>query len=210
MKPLSILISIVLVNVLVAELDNYVKEVIMTNQQMTLAKAKLPRVIKNIVLADYTMVEIALMLAVPETETNLLSLPLDKIRYQQTIQTHIWFLTGFNTPGINEVNLSNTNLSVLGNERRRLTSAATKGLIREEIGGFTNDFSRFSDMCRLIGVFINTIFPNILIALAVIVGDICCITTTNNRYMKYKYINDEIWELNTDNTKFQPLAFQVL
>ncbi|XP_050436836.1 uncharacterized protein LOC126843373 isoform X2 [Adelges cooleyi] len=69
MKLLCILISFTLVNVLVAELDEYVAMVKIVNNRINDVKDPLPEIITNIVRASqkYTMRDISNMLVVPES-----------------------------------------------------------------------------------------------------------------------------------------------
>ncbi|XP_050444033.1 uncharacterized protein LOC126847681 isoform X2 [Adelges cooleyi] len=129
MKLLRILISFALANVLVAELDEYDKQVIVANEYIKSAGAQLTTVIKNIVLGKFTMVEMALMLAVPETEEDV-RIEHKMIDYQHIMQNQVWYVTGAVIPNINEDDFKDVQLPELGKSRRFYTKAAVKALIR--------------------------------------------------------------------------------
>ncbi|XP_050424598.1 uncharacterized protein LOC126835815 [Adelges cooleyi] len=85
MKQLFILISFALVgHVLVAKLDDYIQQVLITNDDIKQAKEFLPTIIKNMVARSdvYGMEAMAFMLAVPEKIDCVLQAP--KFTYQDS------------------------------------------------------------------------------------------------------------------------------
>ncbi|XP_050431533.1 uncharacterized protein LOC126840087 isoform X2 [Adelges cooleyi] len=155
MELLCILISLALVNNLVAALDEYHKQVIMTNQHIQRAGVRLPEIIRNIVRRPSSMKKMAFMLAVPESENANIE---EKLLYQSCMQTEIIAATGIDVPVLPETaegDFENFDLSDFGRTRRNMTSAAVKALIRSQIRGDTNFSVNFTEyhLCSLIGLF---------------------------------------------------------
>ncbi|XP_050431537.1 uncharacterized protein LOC126840087 isoform X5 [Adelges cooleyi] len=110
MELLCILISLALVNNLVAALDEYHKQVIMTNQHIQRAGVRLPEIIRNIVRRPSSMKKMAFMLAVPESENANIE---EKLLYQSCMQTEIIAATGIDVPVLPETaEGGDTNFSV--------------------------------------------------------------------------------------------------
>ncbi|XP_050424767.1 uncharacterized protein LOC126835925 isoform X3 [Adelges cooleyi] len=212
MELLCILISLALVNNLVAALDEYHKQVIMTNQHIQRAGVRLPEIIRNIVRRPSSMKKMAFMLAVPESENANIE---EKLLYQSCMQTEIIAATGIDVPVLPETaegDFENFDLSDFGRTRRNMTSAAVKALIRSQIRGDTNFSVNFTEyhLCSLIGLFKSIQHPPFYVDIACVdINGTCFLMDVNRNISRYRSIDGSIWEINADFTPFQPLSFQV-
>ncbi|XP_050419748.1 uncharacterized protein LOC126832816 [Adelges cooleyi] len=212
MKLLCILISFASVNVLVA-LDAYVKQVILTNIQMIDTKEKLPTVIQNmILLGEFTMVELALMLAVPEANDKDIAdyIEQQKIDYQLIAQEIIWFTTSIRAVKVNEGNIRKADLNNLGIRRRSITLEGVNKLIRAVLSGENEYFKNFAEVCRLMGIFRSIKYPQTYIKHAEVhqIG-VCLLTDIKDNGIKYSIFEDDVWEFNDNDTAKELLSTQV-
>ncbi|XP_050439774.1 uncharacterized protein LOC126845221 [Adelges cooleyi] len=209
MELLCILISLALVNNLVAALDEYHKQVIITNQHIQRAGVRLPEIIRNIVRRPSSMKKMALMLAAPESENENIE---EKLWYQSCLQTEIIEATGINVPEINEGDYKNFDLADFGRKRRNMTGPAVKAFIRSLIRGDTNfnvDFSNYS-MCRLLGLFNSIRHPEVYVDNAILdINRVCFLLHLDMNIIRYKTINGIIWQVHADLTPFQQLSVQI-
>ncbi|XP_050419740.1 uncharacterized protein LOC126832811 [Adelges cooleyi] len=216
-----ILISFALVNILVA-LDELTKQVIMINKQMMYARDYLPDVIQNLVLFDnFKMVELAVMLSVPEAETDTAAAEEEedfiyyvvnnKLRYQQIVRDKIELITSISAPVIDEELYKDAWMSGLGIERRGMTLVAIKTLIRAVISGDNQNFHEFFDLCRLIGTFRSIKFaPEFVQDAKIDEKGQCVLTDIFGNTSRYFYsIEGNIWEIFQSSIALQALAFQV-
>ncbi|XP_050424769.1 uncharacterized protein LOC126835925 isoform X5 [Adelges cooleyi] len=181
MELLCILISLALVNNLVAALDEYHKQVIMTNQHIQRAGVRLPEIIRNIVRRPSSMKKMAFMLAVPESENANIE---EKLLYQSCMQTEIIAATGIDVPVLPETaEGGDTNFSV--------------------------NFTEYH-LCSLIGLFKSIQHPPFYVDIACVdINGTCFLMDVNRNISRYRSIDGSIWEINADFTPFQPLSFQV-
>ncbi|XP_050431530.1 uncharacterized protein LOC126840085 isoform X2 [Adelges cooleyi] len=209
MKFVCILILFTLVNNLIAELDEYDKQVIINNQLIELAGVQMLGIIRNIVRGPSSMKKMAFMLAAPESENENIE---EKLWYQSCLQTEIIEATGINVPEINEGDYENFDLADFGRKRRNMTSPAVKALIRSLIRGDTNfnvDFSNYS-MCRLLGLFNSIQHPEVYVDNAILdINRVCFLLHPDMNIIRYKTINGIIWQVHADLTPFQQLSVQI-
>ncbi|XP_050424770.1 uncharacterized protein LOC126835927 isoform X1 [Adelges cooleyi] len=229
MKILCVILPLALLNVSVAALDGYDKEVIKTNGYIESAGNNLPLIIKNIVLGPYTMHEMAYMLSVPEfPDANIGLLLCSQIKMQTEIRTS----TDTRTPEINEGNHNRPtnftdilpvclcddydeeiNLAHFGSQRRIITREATKTLILAEIRGgdkVKKYFQDFSDMCLLIGLFKSINNPySYIVAAELDETDTCTVTDIHLNEFRYRSIGGVIWEIKPNNDLSRPFVDQL-
>ncbi|XP_050424771.1 uncharacterized protein LOC126835927 isoform X2 [Adelges cooleyi] len=211
MKILCVILPLALLNVSVAALDGYDKEVIKTNGYIESAGNNLPLIIKNIVLGPYTMHEMAYMLSVPEfPDANIGLLLCSQIKMQTEIRTS----TDTRTPEINEDDYDEEiNLAHFGSQRRIITREATKTLILAEIRGgdkVKKYFQDFSDMCLLIGLFKSINNPySYIVAAELDETDTCTVTDIHLNEFRYRSIGGVIWEIKPNNDLSRPFVDQL-
>ncbi|XP_050439775.1 uncharacterized protein LOC126845222 [Adelges cooleyi] len=209
MKRLYVIIlSLTLVNVLLAALDDYDKEVIRTNKHIELAGDQLRTVIRNaIYYKNYSMEEINFMLAVPDFADYNRTLSL---WCQIHLQALIRYTTGIKGPDINEADFEDVDLSVYGNARRDIAREATKTLIQAEISERDPNTLNFPLLCRLIGLWRSIHCPDLCITHAVDDNETCTLNAKNNIItLIYRSFDGTIWEMNENNYLIQPLADQL-
>ncbi|XP_050423951.1 uncharacterized protein LOC126842269 [Adelges cooleyi] len=210
MKILPILIAFALVNVLVAEINKYVKEVILTNEHIKLVEDDLPAIIKDIVLKGYIMLEMAFMLVMAGTKENVDDDGIyDMTACQRLVRSHIYSVTGIKAPKINEGDFENANLSYLGWERRLSTLPAIKKLIRTVISEKDPDFAIYLKMCRLIGLFRAIENPALCIMTAGIDGENCYIAALDDIYFIYRFFEGNYYEVDKDENPVHVLNDQI-
>ncbi|XP_050424832.1 uncharacterized protein LOC126835969 [Adelges cooleyi] len=253
MKLLRIVISFTLVNILVSELvykdevyltNKYIQLAVSCNQDVMYRSGHLMTVVKNIVLKQYTIVEMALMLVVPETqevlvikhgtqehastssvasneiveiETNeALVIKHEKLWYQQRVRYEINAVTGMRRAFVDKVELDRCTMEYLGSERRYFTGAAVIQLIHAIIitknPVLRSAFSDFPQMCRLLGLYrsFKNVFEKLpFIKSAKVHDGTCVLKTLDNSETKYRYINEDIWELKANGTGLQRLYHQI-
>ncbi|XP_050424773.1 uncharacterized protein LOC126835928 isoform X2 [Adelges cooleyi] len=186
MKILHILISLALVNVLVAIIDKYHKLVIITNRHIELAKERM-----------------VFMFAVPDFAGSHQTL---SSVCQNHLRTVIRSVTGIKAPEINEGDFADVNLSASGNARRNLTREAIQILIRLELRKENPSDKDYYMMCRLIGLFISAKYPGpYYIEFATYNDGICELVVINHLFtIRYKYIGGVIWEINEKDLLVKP------
>ncbi|XP_050419855.1 uncharacterized protein LOC126832877 [Adelges cooleyi] len=214
MKFLYILISFAWVNVSVA-LDDYLKQVILLNQQMRNdSKAELARVIQSVVLfGGFSMVELALIFAVPDAEDDVISnltsekhIMQPKKFYQEIWQEKIWFYQLPGASDINEAEYENATLRDLGNDRRKITMQAIKLLILDIIVGPNTNFESFSVMCVLLGVYRSIKYPDEFIKEAD--GDdrgTCSLHDIKDEVTRYYELDGKIWQFDNSTRSLHSL-----
>ncbi|XP_050423052.1 uncharacterized protein LOC126834885 isoform X5 [Adelges cooleyi] len=195
MKLLSILILFALVNDLVSELDDFVKQVLITNDHIKLANSHMPKIIKKLLLEKFTMVELVFMLATPENDSQFIK-PLERLEYQMTMQSVISAETGIDAPQLKKESLT----TLL--EQRRLRS--TEGLKNKIIRA-----SDFNEMCRLIGVFRSINYPNSYVDHASSNKGQCFITNVHWKTTIYIIIDGEIWEVDSNHARIRHFSWEL-
>ncbi|XP_050423048.1 uncharacterized protein LOC126834885 isoform X2 [Adelges cooleyi] len=222
MKLLSILILFALVNDLVSELDDFVKQVLITNDHIKLANSHMPKIIKKLLLEKFTMVELVFMLATPENDSQFIK-PLERLEYQMTMQSVISAETGIDAPQLKKESLTtlleqrrlrsteglknkiirasgqsyDNFLTYLGSERRYITSEAIQLLIH------------FNEMCRLIGVFRSINYPNSYVDHASSNKGQCFITNVHWKTTIYIIIDGEIWEVDSNHARIRHFSWEL-
>ncbi|XP_050429186.1 uncharacterized protein LOC126838473 isoform X2 [Adelges cooleyi] len=228
MKLLCILISFALVgHVFVTQLDEYVKEVLITNDHIKLAESSMPTIIKNIVQKAnvYGMVPMVYMMAVPEKIYSVLlieesdhsdsdeienplieasaenlsedSIPLEGM--EEKLEFQKMMQTEISAEAhIDAPTVNLENLFSLLEHRRRHTSLALRHRITRAC---QNDplFSDFIMMCRLMGVFISIKYPDLYIETAHVNGVLCTLTNEDFEVTHvYKIIDGAVWQVDRD------------
>ncbi|XP_050427378.1 uncharacterized protein LOC126837504 [Adelges cooleyi] len=218
MRILCILIPFAMVNVMVAVLDDFARQVIITNKliERADAAARMPEIIRNIIVeGSYTMEKMALMISSPETRDSHGNL---NIYRQLDMRGEIRALLALRTPEIVEAEYENVTLQDLGNARRRITLEAVKTLIRDVIR-IDNDpnnrnnpniqlFGR-RNLCRLLGLFRSALRPSTFAVNANMRLGTCTIVFRNGVDIRYRYIEDKIWEIKCNGLLLQPLSDQI-
>ncbi|XP_050427380.1 uncharacterized protein LOC126837506 [Adelges cooleyi] len=212
MRFLCILIPFAMVNVMVAVIDEYTRQVIITNKLIERADAedRMPDIIRNTVVnGKYTMEKISLMLAVPEFEDSSGNLNLGN---QLLMRGEIKAIVAIIVPAINEAEYQDVTLEELGSARRRITTEAIKtvlsAVIRNEKDPYFTKFG-LRNLCKLLGLFRSVQHPSSPVVMASFRYDICTLGTNNTADIRYRYINDQIWEIKSNNLLTQPLADQI-
>ncbi|XP_050424565.1 uncharacterized protein LOC126835788 isoform X2 [Adelges cooleyi] len=211
MKLICILISFALVNVLVAKLDDYVKQFLITNNHIKLAKR-----------------ETVFMLATPEKDNPCLK-PHDMIDYEKLLQSEISAATGIDAPQVKEENLAKLLkdritttttslrsriirasdnirphfLTELRSARRIMTMDALKLLIGQK----DPLFSDLYEMCRLIALFRSIKYPRLYEGAASfnIFGRYCYIINAFRNTKVYTFIDGEISEVEPNPENHAPI-----
>ncbi|XP_050423517.1 uncharacterized protein LOC126835180 isoform X2 [Adelges cooleyi] len=192
MKIVCTLIRIFSLNVLVAQMDEYVKQVIITNLHIRQVAEQM-----------------AMMIAVPERETMNMtrSLMLD---CQIHMQTEITTETGIRAPEINERYFKDVSLPELGLNRRDVSRPAIKALIRVILRGDNQDFKHFSAMCRLIGLYKSIIVPSSYVQSTIIYNGVCLLISENGSCrFRYKTVFGHISEVDEIGNVIELLYYQV-
>ncbi|XP_050423051.1 uncharacterized protein LOC126834885 isoform X4 [Adelges cooleyi] len=203
MKLLSILILFALVNDLVSELDDFVKQVLITNDHIKLANSHMPKIIKKLLLEKFTMVELVFMLATPENDSQFIK-PLERLEYQMTMQSVISAETGIDAP-----QLKKESLTTLLEQRRLRSTEGLKNKIIRASGENDPFFSDFNEMCRLIGVFRSINYPNSYVDHASSNKGQCFITNVHWKTTIYIIIDGEIWEVDSNHARIRHFSWEL-
>ncbi|XP_050437479.1 uncharacterized protein LOC126843770 isoform X2 [Adelges cooleyi] len=211
----NVMISFALVNVCIAEADRYTTEVFKANLHLKQAEAQLPAVIKDVVLGKYMTRDISLMLTSPDTEKEI-DTKYDKLVYQIFLQDMITYTTDIDVITVLDEDmksqLENSNLSDLGDARRKLISEAVKDLIRSEISGeFSEKFKDFINVCRLLSVFKGIEYTSFVYFAEFNnqTNGQCIIEDLDNNAFYYKKFGSEIWEMDDKGNQRHLLSDQV-
>ncbi|XP_050419854.1 uncharacterized protein LOC126832876 [Adelges cooleyi] len=222
MNILYILLPFALVNVSVA-LDTYLKQVILMNNQMNIIpKPELGGLIQRLILyGEFTMAELALIIAVPDADGDVISklsvntdghIPIrqPKTFYQALWSNKEWFYQLPGASNINEAEYENATLNDLGHDRRMFTVIAIKLLILDIIVGPNTNFEKFSGMCVLLGVYQSILYPDEFIKVAD--GDdrgTCALHDINDNVTHYKKEGDQISVLDPTTGTYNPFKLEL-
>ncbi|XP_050419783.1 uncharacterized protein LOC126832832 isoform X2 [Adelges cooleyi] len=218
MNILYILLPFALANVSVA-LDDYIRQVIMTTDQMYIARDFMPYFIQDVVLTGgFNQVELALLFSVPEVDDEvikehilkkntdyqkmledfaLLSLDGDNRLKDYIYQKKIEYQKNVQKKLLKSICcFEDATLEQLGYRRRSRTSAAIRLAVREVLTGVTIKFKEYSDLCTLIGVYKSIVgWDEFIVAADIDEHDerICCLVNIKGDSIKYYKVDGKIW-----------------
>ncbi|XP_050436835.1 uncharacterized protein LOC126843373 isoform X1 [Adelges cooleyi] len=208
MKLLCILISFTLVNVLVAELDEYVAMVKIVNNRINDVKDPLPEIITNIVRASqkYTMRDISNMLVVPESIADTSGQMLLCQYYVLSEISHVESSDTSTTKSKDQ--FKGKTLLELGEKRRDVIGKAVKNVIEGVLAGDNQDFKDSLPMCRLLGFLRSIKFPDNFVVQATVKDKICILEDININVISYKHQSNNYWQIaknSSDGAKLSEL-----